>query len=104
MELQNVVVDFEDVKVKCRLENKTHYIDSIYNMSSLSIALDDAFQEPIKNIVVQYTKDQYGGSEPRILVNDSTTDKTLSDIESDYSVLSGELDTMKLAIENKIPA
>lgn len=104
MELQNIVVDFND-KTTTTMYQDIHYsVDVMSEIEPVRIQFELAYGIIFDRAVIQLTFDQ-SLSEPRILCmeNDELTIITIEDIRTNHHDLMLELDKIKLLIEQQLP-
>ena len=104
MELQNIVVDFND-KTTTTMYQDIHYnVDVMSEIEPVRIEFELAYGIVFDRSVVQLTFDQ-SLSEPRILCmkDEGLTIVTIEDVRINHPSLMLELDKIKLLIEEQLP-
>lgn len=104
MELQNIVVDFNDKTTTTMYQDKHYNVDVMSEIIPLRTQFELAYGIIFNRVVVQLTYDQ-SLSEPRVLcLHDfDTIIITIEDIKIKHPNLFNEMNRVKILIEEQIP-
>lgn len=104
MELQNIVIDFNENTTTTMYQDVHYTVDVMEELLPLRIEFELAYKIVFDRVVVQLTLDQ-SLSEPRILCmkDEDLTIITINDIEINYNNLYIQILEVKQLIENQIP-
>ncbi len=103
MNLQNIVIDFNENKTTSLFEDKHYEVDVLDSIQLIEQSFKDAYNADFSKVVVQLSEDQHM-CEPRILCqSDSGTQFiTILDIATNHAELFQEFRNIRLQIEEKI--
>lgn len=104
MELQNIVIDFNNNTTTTMYEDVHYTVDVMEELIPLRIEFELAYKIVFDRVVVQLTLDQ-SLSEPRILCmkDEDLTIITINDVEINHNNLYIQILEVKQLIENQIP-
>jgi hypothetical protein len=103
MNLQNIIVDFNENFVSTMYENKHHLIGVMEEALVVRQEFQDFYGVSFDRVVIQLTEDQHG-CEPRILCQseDNQSVVTFAEMRSTNLGLLGKLQTIRGNIENML--
>ncbi len=103
MNLQNIVIDFNESLVSSLFDDKRYDVDVLENVLHIEQTFKNAYSVNFTKVVVQLSTDQHG-CKPRILCQSENKTEFISilDVATNHPELFLELKNIRTIIEEKI--